>query len=158
MAADRNVQADQADAGGEPALLVVFAVVGQVALGNDAQQPAARDRQRAVVEAPGAADGRPDADDRRQVAARLDQPRERGLDRVEQRVLQVQIVDRVGGQRQLGKDHQIDALGVRPAPQVQDPLGVGVDIAHRPQRRRRGDAQHALVVESVKVHATCSRA
>jgi hypothetical protein len=152
VAADRNVQTGQADAGREPALLVVFAIIGQIALGYDAQEPAACDRQGAVVQAPRAADRRPDADHRREVAPRFDQPGHRPLDGVQQRVLQMQIVDRIGRQAELGKDDEVHALGVRLAPEIQNPVGVGVDVADRARRRRGGHAQHALIVERVEVH------
>jgi hypothetical protein len=45
-----DLGADDAGAGGEPALLVVLPVVGQVALGHDAEDPAAGDDRGAVVQ------------------------------------------------------------------------------------------------------------
>ena len=89
---------------GEMPLLVELAVVRQVDLRHDAEQPAAVDGERAVVEpaADGAAARRPAAP----AAGPADPATQRVdgvLDRVEQRVLQQQVVDRVAGEREFGE-------------------------------------------------------
>jgi hypothetical protein len=55
-----SIFSPQAEARGEPALLVIFAVIGQEGLGHDAEDRAARDRQRAIVEPAVAAQRRAD--------------------------------------------------------------------------------------------------
>ena len=69
------------DARGEPALLVIFAVIGQEALRQRAQDLAARDGEGAIVEPPVAPERRADDKHGPEVRALLRQPRSR-LDRV----------------------------------------------------------------------------
>ena len=81
---------------GEPTLLVVLPVVGQEALRNDAEEPAASDCQRAIVEPARIPKRRADEEDRREIDARADDFADGGFHRVEERGLQVKVVDRVG--------------------------------------------------------------
>ena len=134
--------------GGEPALLVIFAVIGQEALRHDAEDAAARDGERRNCRA-----GRCAAAARRrrstgaELRARLRRAGRSRLDRVEERVLQEQIVDRVGGDVELGKDDEVDAARVRLAGQRQRLLDVEGDVAGRGERARRGDADEAVAVD-----------
>ncbi len=64
------------------------------------------------------------------------------------RALQMQVVDRVGGQRQFGKDDQVDVL-IRFARQIE----YGRALAAHPDRgggRRGGDADQAMGVKRVE--------
>ena len=83
-------------AGGKMPALVEFAVVRQVDLGHDAEQPAAVHGKRAVIEAAEMPDRRAEEDERHQLAGRLHDVRHAALDRLEQGVLQQEVVDRVG--------------------------------------------------------------
>ena len=66
-----------------------------------------------AVEHPGAVhERRADHEHRQQVGRRGDDLGDRVLDRVEQRVLQEQVVDRVAAQAQLGEDRDRDAVVV----------------------------------------------
>ena len=122
---------------GEPARLVELPVGRQVRLGRDAEHAAAVDHDRAVVEPVALAQRRADDEHRAQVAARRDHVARWPQDRVEQRVLQDQVVDRVAAQAQLGEDRDRDALVVarprlRRAPSRRWPPG------RRPRRHRAG--------------------
>ena len=87
------------DARREPAILVVLAIVRQERLRHDAEDPPARDRRRRSCR--GGRCGAPARRRRTPGAARCEAStrlRKRRFDAVEQRVLQQQVVDRVGGQ------------------------------------------------------------
>ena len=117
-------------AGGELPALVELPVVRQVRLRRDAEDPAAVDHDRAVEEPVAVPQRRPDDEHRPQVRRRRDQLGDRRLHRVEQRVLQEQVVDRVAGQRELGEDRDRDALLVAarapaPAPRAAFAARVG---------------------------------
>ena len=135
-------------------LLVELAVVRQVDLRHDAEQPAAMDRQRAVVEpvAHGAAARRPAA----AATARPslgDHLGDRFLDRVEQRVLQQQVVDRVAGQRQLGKHRQAPPTArrrSRATRRMASALAAGSAMLHR--GGAGGDPREAVTVEGAEGH------
>ena len=100
----------------EPAALVELAVVGQVGLRRDAEDLAAVDHDRAVVDPVALHERRADDEHRQQVGARLDDLGERLLHRVEQRVLEEEVVDGVAAQAQLGEHRHRDVSSWRPAP------------------------------------------
>ena len=116
-------------AGCEMTALVELAIVRQVRLGHDAQHRAAVDHHRSVVEPVPIAQRGADHQHRQQIRGRRDDVEQRLLDRVEQRVLQQHVVDRVARQRQLGEDRQRDAVVVAFARQPQHRRGVGGRIA-----------------------------
>ena len=101
--AEPDLGAVGAGARGEMAALVELAVVRQVDLGHHAEQPAAVRRDRRVVEAPLVAQGRAEQEQRRRSRGAGHELDDGALDRVEQRVLQEQIVDRVAREGQLGE-------------------------------------------------------
>ncbi len=76
--------------------LVEFAVVRQKDLGHHAQHPAAMDRHGAIIELTLHPQRRADDEHRKPLPAGIDEPRELALDRVEHRVLEQEIIDRVG--------------------------------------------------------------
>ena len=137
--AERRLQAGDPDglaakpgAGREMALLVELAVVGQVALRHDAQHRAAMDHHGRVVEAVAPAQRRPDDQHRQEVAAAVDQRQHRGLDGVEQRRLEEQVVERVARDESSGNT-------ARPAPPARGPRArpPGWLGRCRPARRSR---------------------
>lgn len=83
---------------------VEFAIVRQVGLGDDAEQPAAMDDQRAIVSPAAPAQRRAGDDDGHEVRAGGDQFARRRFDGVEQRRLVQQVVDGVGGQAEFRQD------------------------------------------------------
>ena len=111
-AADGDLAAHHPVARHEMPRLVEFAVVGQMDLRHHAEQPAAMDRQRAVVERSGMAQRRADQQQRQQIGGRGDQVRDRGLHRVQQRGLLQQVADRVAGQAEFRKHRQRHAAPV----------------------------------------------
>jgi hypothetical protein len=105
LAGQLDVLVDDMRARDEVALLVEFAVVRQVGLRDHAQDGAAMDHNRRVVEPPADAQRGADDQDGKQLARCLDDPGDRALDFVEQGILQQQVLDGVGRKSQLGEDH-----------------------------------------------------
>jgi len=92
-----------AGTGSEMAMLVELGVVRQMHLRHDAKKLAAMDDERRVVEPSGVTQGRADEEQRQQIPRGLDENADLALDRLEQDVLQQQIVDRIARERQFGK-------------------------------------------------------
>ena len=76
--------------------LVELAVIRQEHLWHDAEQPAAMDRDAAIIETPPPAKRRADDKHRVQLFAGGDKPRDLRDHGIEHRVLKQQIVDRIG--------------------------------------------------------------
>ncbi len=136
---------------GEPALLVVFPVVRQVAFRHDAEELAPGDRQAAVVEASRAPDRRADQQHRAEAGARGDDVGDRRLDGVEQRGLQVQIVERVGRDAELGKDGEVDLRGVGAPRLLDDGVAVEADVGGAHPRRAGRHPHEAVSVHGVEM-------
>lgn len=101
FAAERDDVSRSIDRAGEVALLVILAIVRQEALRHDAQDVAAVNHDGAVEQCAARADRRADDEDREELLALGLEPRDRGFDAVEKRVLQQEIVDGVARQREL---------------------------------------------------------
>ena len=128
----------------EPAFLVIFAVVGQIGLGRDAQHLAPAHHHGAVEQGVSAADRRTDHGDQIGAGCRLGQDRDLPLHLVQQGRLHMQVVDRIGRQRQLGKDHQVHALFARLADQRQMLARIRLRIPDVRHGRRRRHAHEPL--------------
>ncbi len=115
-------------AGGEPALLVELAVVRQVRLGRDAEHAAALHDDGAVQQPVAHLERRPDDEQRPQVGARLDDRREGVRRRLQEGVREVQVVDRVPRDAQLGEDGDRDAVVVARARLGEDRGGVRAGV------------------------------
>ena len=131
---------------GEVPALIEFAVVRQKHLGDDAEQPSAMDDDAAIVEMPAVPQRRPDDKDREEVAAGGDQPVELALHLVEHRVLEQQIVDRIGRKAELREHHQGDPGLVAGGEQVQDIVGVLPRIGDCDMRDAGADADEFVTV------------
>ena len=146
--ADR--QAGEADAGGEPALLVIFAVIGKEALRHHAEDAAAVERYGGIVEA-AIADKRGADEQQGGEAGRLFGKRDHcGLAGALLRRLQVKVVERVGGEVEFGKDDAIDPACVRLARHGDGGVEVRGDVPDARARRRGGDADHLVGVDRVE--------
>ena len=152
----RPAEADRAAqvvAGRDLAALVELAVGRQVRLGRHAEHPAAVHDDGAVVDPVAVAERQ-----RRRPAPAAGPPsrrrsRQRRLDRVEQRVLQQDVLDRVAGERQLREDDEPDALvGALPG-RGEHGRGVRGGVADRRCAGCRGDAQEAVPVGGAEVRA-----
>ena len=143
---DGDRPAGDADARGEMPALVELAVIRQKNLWHDAEQLAAMDRDRAVVKLPMRAQRRADDKHREPVPAGLDQTIDLGLDRVEQRILKQQIVDRIGREAQLGEHHQPDPRRVALGEQRLDRLGIMGGLGHRHMGHAGADADELMPV------------
>ena len=131
----------------ELARLVELAVVRQVGLGHDAQQPAAVHDRGAVEQRMVHAQRQPHHRHRGQAFAGGDDARQRRFAAVEQRALVEQVVAGVGRQPQLGKDHQRRAL-LRGLLQQRDALlGVEGRVGDAAARHRHRHAGEALAVQ-----------
>ena len=151
LARELDPVGDRVGAGDEMALLVELAVVGQEDLRHHAEDLAAMDHDRGVVEPVRHAQRRADHQHREQRLRGLDDLGDQFLDLVEQRILQQQILDRVGRQSQLGKDHDrrtgLVALGGKPERLAKIVGGVGDPRA----RHAAGDAHELVGVERIKI-------
>ena len=156
---DGDRSAAHALAGGEMPPLVEFAVIRQEDFRHDPEHMAAVDRDRAIVEPPLPPQRRPDDKDRTQVFACRDQPLDLRLYRIEHRVLEQQIVDRIGRQRQLGKHHQRDPRRVAVAQERQRLVAVPGRLGDGDLRHARADPHELVTVRGKEGrHRTgCSR-
>ena len=146
MPGERDRPAGDALARGEMPALVEFAVVRQKDFRDDAEHAPAMDRDRAVVELPMRAQWRADDKHRKAFAARLQQAVDLALDRVEQRVLKQQIVDRIGREAQLGKHHQPDPGPIALGEQRLDRRGVARGVGYRDERYAGADTEEIMPV------------
>ena len=147
LAGDIELEPPKTGAGGEPALLVILAVVRQEGLGDHAKDAATGDGDGAIVDPTGPPQRRAQQQDRAEVAAALDDLAERALDAGEQRVLQVEVVDRIARQPELRVDQQVDALLSRRDRLLDGRRGVPLRIGDEHLRRRDADAHEAMPVE-----------
>jgi hypothetical protein len=131
----------------EITFLVELAVIGQEGFGNDPEHVAALDHDSAIVERAAHANWRAHYEDREKAFAFSFEPSQRSVDRIEQRILEQEVVDGVAGERKLWRQ-QHGRLGlVRFAPERQNTLGVCHGICRRDDRRAGGDAHEAVRVE-----------
>ena len=149
LSARADGEADAVAAMREPALLVIFPVIWQEALGHHAEHCAAADRQSTIVDAAIAPQRRADHEHCRNVAARLRYSRDFGIDRVEQRVLQMKIVERVRGKAQFGIEQHIDMTSRRALRLVEYPARIIRDV-RRSHLRRAGRHTHETVSVQVE--------
>lgn len=106
VAADRDLATIRRRAGGEMATLVELAIIRQMNLRHDTEQPAAVNRQRAIIEPPRLAQRCADEDERHQIDGGRDEPIDAAHDGFMQCVLQQEIVDRIARQSEFGKDRE----------------------------------------------------
>ena len=147
-AADR--QADAFAAMREPALFVIFAIVGQEALGYHAEQFAPRDDQRAIVDPAIAAQRCSEDQHRAKLARGGDDRLDLRFDRIEQCELHMQIVDRIGRQRQFGIEQEVDMLRMRLVRGLENTLGIIGDVGCAHLGRTRREANEAMRVHVVE--------
>ena len=109
------------------------------------------DHDGGVEEAALEAQRRADDEHRKEAARSLDELVDGALDGVEQRVLEQEIVDRVGRQAQFGKDHQ---RGVKRIAFAREPQGlgeVGRHVGDPHARHAGGDADEVVGVERIEL-------
>ncbi len=99
--------------------------------------------------------GRPDDKDGEQVAACLDDGRQRRIHRVEQGVLEDEILDRVARQPHLREDRDRHAIVAALPRGREDRLGIGCRVDERDRDGRRRHARETLVIDRIKVHGVC---
>ncbi len=96
LSGHRDLGPPRPGAGGEVAPLVELAVARQIGLGDHAEDPALADHDGGVVEPARPPQRRADHDDREDVSAGLEKTGDRGFHRVQDRVLEQEVVDGVG--------------------------------------------------------------
>ena len=143
-------QTGQAQPRREPALFVIFAVIGQEALRHHAQDAPTMHRHRAIVEPPVAHQRRADQQQRPPSRGPFGERHHRRVAGPLLRRLQVQVVERVGRQVEFGKDDAIHAARIRLPRHRDRRIEVRVDIADARARRRRGDADHLVGVDRME--------
>ena len=97
----------------EMALFIKLAVIGQIALGDHAQNLPARDHNRAIVNAGIAAERCTDHQHRPELFRCRAHFLNRRFSACEHRLLQMQIINRISGQAKLRVNHQIDMRLIR---------------------------------------------
>ena len=110
------------------ALLVELPVVRQEGLRHDAEQAAALDGERGIVDAVAPAERRADQQQRPEIGRFGDHPGGGGLDRVQQGLLEQQVLDRVGREAEFGEDRQRGPRIVAPPGEVEDRVGVALGL------------------------------
>ena len=135
------------DAGGEMPPFVELTIIRQIGFRHDAEQRAAMDHQRAIVEPRAPAHRRPDDNDRHQRAGCLQEMNSRLLDGGQKRILMQQIVDRIGRQREFGKDDQPGAARIGVAAHGGDRLDVEGRIGDAHARRAGCNPHEVLGIE-----------
>ena len=135
----------------EMPLLVELAVVRQVDLGHHAQDRAAMDDDGGIVEPSAHPEWRADNQDRIELLRRLHHFGNGSLDLVEQRVLQQQVLDRIGREPQFREDHE-RGPGLVPLGRQPQRFGkVKRRIGDPGARNAAGDAQKVVAVEGEKI-------
>ena len=131
--------------------LVEFAIIGQMHLRHHTEQPAAMDRQRAVVQGTGVAQRSADQQQRQEIGRRFDQMLDSLLHRVEQHGLVQQIADRVARDAEFREHGHCRASRMACARHIQDGVRVRRRIGERAACRAGGDPGEAVVVNRAKV-------
>ena len=130
----------------EPAGFVEFLIRRQVALGHDAEQPAALEHRGDVVEL--VLDG-PRQPDHRETgearAALLDEADQRFAGGVQQDGLLKQVGAGVAGQGQFGEDDDVDLLLFGAGQEGEDRVGVAGAVGHAQPRHGGGDADETVL-------------
>ena len=98
------------------------------------------------------AQGRPDHDEGEQLCGGLGDRDDRLVDRVEEDVLEEEVVDGVAGQAQLREEGDGHALVVAGPHLGEDPFGVGRGVRERDRQGARGDPGEALGVDVPELH------
>ena len=110
------------------------------------------DHHRGVVEPVAEAQRRSDDQDGQQIARSLEEPPDRRFDRVEERILQQQIVDRIAGQAEFGKGGDADAARVAEFRHRDDRRCVGIRVGQGGRNGAGGDADEAMRIDRTEAH------
>jgi hypothetical protein len=139
--------------------LVELAVVRQKYLRHHAEQLAAMDHEAAIVEPPFPAQWRPDHKHRQKLLAGGDQPLNLAGHGIEHRVLEQEIVDRIGREAQLREDHQRDSGLVALVHEIEYLVAVLRRLGDRDLRNANADPDELVAVGREKLghRARCSR-
>jgi hypothetical protein len=149
--ADGDLPTHHAVAHHEVPRLVEFAIIGQMHLRHHTEQPAAMDRQRAVVQGTGMAQWRAHQQQRKQIGRRFDQIRDSLLHRVEQHGLVQQIADRVARDAEFGEHRQRRASRMARTRHIHDGCRIRGRIGERAACCAGGDPGEAVAVNRAKV-------
>ena len=159
LAQQLDLVAEHVGAGDEMPLLVELAIVRQVGLWHHAQHLAAMDDDGGVVEAARDPERRADDQDREELARGLDDLGDRPLDLVQQRVLQQQVLDGIGGQAEFGEDHDGGARLVALRGELQGLGEIVGGIGHAGARHAARHAHELMGIERVEIgHRNSSHA
>ncbi len=150
LAGHGDLPAPLGDAGGEVTALVELTVVGQVALGDHAEDPAPVDDDGAVVEPPRPPQRRPHDQDREQLAAGHGDPGDAGLHCVQHGVLQEQLVQGIGRDPELGEHHHCGVCSIALGGEFQRSLHVEGGIGRLDPRHGRADPREPVAVETIE--------
>ena len=133
--------------GGEPSLFVEFAVVGQMGLGDHAQNLTLVDDRRTVVELVVPADRQPDGSDHIQAPGGLQHRGEGLLGAVQKGVLEEQVPAGIAGEAQLREAQHPHTLAVGLPHEGKAALGVVTAVGHPDGGRAGGDLDKTIAHE-----------
>src|SRR6266542_72662 len=150
LAQEHHIAADGVTSRGELSLLVKLPVIRQVGLGRDAQRTPAVDGDRTVEELPLETQRGADDQRRREVAAFGDEAGERGLGRVEQRVLVEEVFIGIGGNTEFWEERDRRLRVRRAAGQPQRPFQIELGIRHTDEWGADRHADEFLRVNGMK--------
>ena len=125
---------------------VKLPVIRQKHLRHDAEQSAAMNDDAAIIKPSAPAQRRADDKDRTQFLAGGQQASDLPDHRVEHSILKQQIVDRIGRQAQLGKDHQREPGLVALGEQLQHLIAVLRRLGHRNLRHAGADSHEFMPI------------
>jgi len=126
--------------------LVKLAIVRQKNFRDDTQKHATMDDDAAIIEVPLRPERCPDDKNREELGTRADQPIDLPHHLVEHRVLEQEIVDRIGRKTEFREHHQGDPRRVALREQVQDILGVAPRLGDRDMRHAGAEANELMAV------------
>ena len=157
-AGNQNVAAGLAVAADEVAGLIELPIVGQVDFRHDAEQAAAVDGERAVVEGALVAQRGADQQQRHQLGRGFQDRGDSGFDSIEQGFLLEQVADGIAGYAKFGEHRQRDGAAVAVLGHAEDRARVGRGIGEGRARGTGRDAGEAVAVEGPEAHGTQYRA
>ena len=114
------------------------------------------DHECGVVEPPGATQRRPDDEHRIKVARSGNDAVDRAFDRIEQGILEQEIVDGIGGEPEFGKDHDRCLGGITLGGKAQRLGEIEGRIRYLGARDAGGEPDEIVAVEAGEIRHGCS--
>ena len=138
---------------GDLPAFVKFPISGQIGFRHDAEHAPAMDDERRIVEPAGMAQRRAHDQHGQQLSRGLDQTANRLFHRIQHRILEQQILDRIAGQGQFREHRHRHAALVAIARGGQHGIGIAGRIRQRRLDGAGGHTGEPLGVKGIKFHS-----